>query len=415
MSRRTTRATELRRPDLPWGFLGSIFLLAKILATAVGLISLWTAQVITDIGGPGHYQGNVVGPISMWFQWDAQWYTELARTDWFAPLSPSAEEYLDRARTDPGFAQGTPTELHRFAFPPLFPLLAKLLGTVLFGNEILAMTIIVNLAFFGCLALIYVLGRQLFGNQRDARWSVVALATLPMSFLFQSAMTESLFLFLVLATMLLASRQQWWLAALFGFAVALTRSSGFLVSLPLVLVALSQQRWRFDTSAAWRGYGKALPAALAPVLGWLTFMGWCWWRTGDPLAYNHLQHAGWSIELASPFRAVSDTFADGASPMLGVKLVAVVVVLGALAAAARVLPVAHVVLGLLLVLVPMSIGVQWPKSILRYLAVVYPVALVAIAWARRRPVVAPYLLVTGVVLQTGFLFVWCWSFTFQII
>ncbi|HUR75136.1 MAG TPA: glycosyltransferase family 39 protein [Sporichthya sp.] len=412
----TGGSTELRRPaGPPWGFLVSVFLVAKVLATALGLISLWSVQGAVDLSGPGHYQGGHVGPISMWFQWDARWYTELARIDWFAPLSPSAQEYVDHARGDPAFAEGTPSELHRFAFAPLFPLLAKLLATVLFGHEVLAITLIVNAAFFGCLALVYLLGREHFGNERDARWSVVALAALPMSFLFQSAMTESLFLFLVLATMLLASRQQWWAAALFGFLVALTRSTGFVLAVPLVLVAFSQQGWRFDTSAAWRGYAKALPAALAPVLGWLTFMGWCWWRTGDPLAYNHLQHAGWRIGLESPLRVVSDTFADGASPMLAVKLVFVVGVLVALAAAARVLPVGHAVLGLLLLLLPLSIGDRWPQSILRYLAVVYPVALVAVEGARRRPVVAPYLVAAGVGLQAAFLIIWCYSFTGQII
>jgi 4-amino-4-deoxy-L-arabinose transferase-like glycosyltransferase len=350
----------------------------------------------------------------MWFQWDAQWYTELARTDWFAPLSPGAEEYLDRARNDPGFAEGTPSELHRFAFPPLFPLLAKALSTVLLGHEVLALTIIVNLAFFGCLALVYLLGSDLFGNERDARWSVVALAALPMSFLFQSATTESLFGFLVLATMLFATRQQWWLAALFGFGVALTRSTGFVVAVAVLFVALSHERWRFDASA-WRTYARALPAVVAPVLGWLTFMGWCWWRTDDALAYNHLQHAGWGIEFSSPWRVLTDTFSDDASPMLAVKLAAVVVVLVALAIAARELPPAHAVLGLLLVLIPLCIGYQWPKSILRYLAVVYPVALAAVGVARRRPVLAPYLLAAGVGLQACFLIVWCYSFNFQII
>ncbi len=393
----------LRPAGLPWGFLITVFLLAKVLATTVGLISLWAIQGSTELAGPGHYQGGDVGPISMWFQWDAQWYTELARTDWFAPLSPAAEEYLDRARTDPGFSQGTPSELHRFAFPPLFPLLAKALATVLLGHEVLAITLIVNLAFFGALALVYRLGEQLFGDERDARWSVVALTALPMSFLFQAAGTESLFVFLVLATMLFALREQWWLAALFAFAVPLTRSTGIVLALPLVLVVLSRRRWR------------ALPVALAPLLGWLTFMGWCRWRTGDALAYNHLQHAGWGIEFSSPFRVLSDTFADDASPMLAVKLVAVVVVLAALVFAARELPPAHTVLGLALVVIPLCIGYQWPKSILRYLAVVYPVALAGVALARRRPAVAPYLVMIGVALQACFLIVWCYSFNFQII
>lgn len=176
-------------------------------------------------------------------QWDGLWYTLIAY-----------EGY------------GGTTETARAAFWPLYPWLMGL-GNQLSGwpAEVIGY-LLSNVAFAVALILLYRLVSIDFDRQ-IARRALWAIALFPTALFFTAVYTESLFLVLVIGS-LLAARQGHWLAAgVIGALAALTRSYGVLLGLPFLV--LLYQQFRFDLR---RWFPAVLFAAL-PILGPIIF-GW---------------------------------------------------------------------------------------------------------------------------------------------
>jgi hypothetical protein len=132
-------------------------------------------------------------------------------------------------------------------------------------------------------------------------------------------------------------------------------------------------------------------------------MAFCRWQGGDWFAYKRAQETGWGIRVQNPLDTVWDglTHVDPAHAVrvwFAVAALAVVVV-GAVTG----LRLPYLLCALLLVLVPLSIGAPVYRSLLRYLAVVFPLALVFARWARHRSV--DTFLSSGLALVQGGLFV----------
>ncbi|MEK8105605.1 hypothetical protein NKG94_11505 [Micromonospora sp. M12] len=115
---------------------------------------------------------------------------------------------------------------------------------------------------------------------------------LPTAFLFQAALTESLFVCLALAAFYYAERRRWLLVGVLGYFLAMSRSVGLLMALPLALVLLRQHDWRLGPRALLGYLRIGWPLLLLPA-GWFTFMAYCRWRGGDWFAYQHAQETGW--------------------------------------------------------------------------------------------------------------------------
>jgi hypothetical protein len=173
--------------------------------------------------------------------WDGLWYTLIAN-----------EGY------------GGTTETARAAFWPLFPWLMDL------GNQITGWPpevigyIISNVAFAIALILLYRLVIIDF-DRPVARRTLWALALFPTALFFTAVYTESLFLVLVVGSLLAARQGNWLAAGLIGALAALTRSYGVLLGLPF-LVLLFQQ-YRFE----WRRWFPAVIFAALPLLGPIVF------------------------------------------------------------------------------------------------------------------------------------------------
>ena len=97
---------------------------------------------------------------------------------------------------------------------------------------------------------------------------------MPAAFLFQAALTESLFLCLVLACFYYAECRKWLLVGVLGFFLALSRSVGFVVVVPLALVLLQQEIRRPYPRAVFNCVKSGLWLLLVPA-GWLSFMAYC--------------------------------------------------------------------------------------------------------------------------------------------
>ncbi|MFG2064500.1 hypothetical protein ACGFIK_24125 [Micromonospora sp. NPDC048871] len=391
----------LARVPAPWPYVLAVFLGTKIVFTLVGVLTLaafdGTGWAPPPDEAQMRQQQRDISPhgwLSLWFAWDSFLYDHLARL-------PLDEPWRD------------------FGFPLLYPFLARPLAPLLGGDTALALLVIANLAFLGLLYYGVRLGERLLGDGRGAaagtgpaaRRFVRYLVLLPTAFLFHAALTESLFLCLTLATFYYAEQRRWLLVGVIGFFLALSRSAGFFVALPLALVLLGQGGYRLHPRALWGYLRSGWPLLLLPA-GWLTFMAFCRWQSGDWFAYKHTQEQGWGIRVQNPLGVLWQGL-TGAAPD-AVRVWIAVLFLAVLVAGARRLGLPYLVYGVMMVLVPLSMGPPVYKSLLRYLLAVFPVALVLARWARR-PQLDVWMTATLALLQGALLVIWLAYWTHFII
>ena len=186
------------------------------------------------------------------------------------------------------------------AFPPLYPMLIRLLSAPIPGSEGLVAILISNIAFLGALALLVRLGTPYLGRRRAAV-AAGLLVIYPFASVFAMAYTESLFLLLMVAALLAAERRHRAWAGIFLALAVLSRLQGIALLLPLGLIMLRQDGWRPRASQAWLILG---PLAM---LGFLVYVATV---TGTPTAYLDAQQA-WGREGlggAAPGTTIADRF-----------------------------------------------------------------------------------------------------------
>src|SRR3989344_277676 len=125
------------------------------------------------------------------------------------------------------------------AFFPLYPLLIRLITTVLPHDLTWTTPILVGLTLsllFFLVSLVLFDRLLAFDYPRSTRrWSLIFLLTFPTAFFFSAVYSESLFFLLILAAFFLARKKQWWLASIIaGFASA-TKVGGVLLLPALML------------------------------------------------------------------------------------------------------------------------------------------------------------------------------------
>jgi hypothetical protein len=284
--------------------------------TALAIAILQFAVVVTvagyaaDVGPREPYAGSweelaagdddlLSGVIAPLQRWDALWYQHIASDGY-------------------GSNDGTT------AFLPLFPALGSLLSLPLFGNAALALVIVAFLSYVVALWLLAKLAireatdRPPTSNhldyQRPLRSGVVTmlvLATFPTAFFFVAPYTESLFLALAVATILLARSGRPGLAALTAALASFVRFQGLFLALPIAWEAMrsaglfrewGEQAW----DLRWRAIAKAAATGSSPVIAIIA-----WYAAisllfdGSPVGMA--AQAPWGYQLAAPWDAVIDS------------------------------------------------------------------------------------------------------------
>jgi len=160
-----------------------------------------------------YYQGQSWNVINIHSRWDSNWYEELVKN---------------------GYMRKQNDTLSNIVFFPLYPLLVKVTSFAMTGSVILAGWI-VSCAFLilsGWLMFNFV---KKFHSEADPLYAVFLLLIFPTAFFLNAVYTESLFLFLSLATFYFALEKKYFYAGLVGFLAALTRVTGILLFLPILL------------------------------------------------------------------------------------------------------------------------------------------------------------------------------------
>src|SRR5688572_22804210 len=177
--------------------------------------------------------------------WDGAFYLSIVRDGYQADLVPGAYSNI--------------------AFPPLYPLIVRLLSWPIPGSEGIVAILVANLAFLAALALLVRLGSPYLGRRRSAI-AAGLLVIYPFASVFGMAYSESLFLLLMVAAFLAAERRHRAWAGIFLLLTVLCRLQGVALVLPLLILMLRQDGWRPRASLGWLLLG---PLAGVAFLGYV--------------------------------------------------------------------------------------------------------------------------------------------------
>jgi hypothetical protein len=295
---------ELRRALPPWAmplltfqpfsvWLGSRFALG-VLALLAGLMIPSSLDLGRVPDARANWYGSPTGPVlnplvdglaGVWTRWDGQWYLKIA-----------TEGY----RADDGSA----------AFFPLYPWSVKVFGWLAGERYIWAGTLLSALFFLAALVLLHRLVRFDF-HPKDAHRTIFYVAAFPMAFFFWAVYSESLFLFLAVATLLAARSQRWWWAATAVSFAIWTRTTGLLLLLPL-----AWEMWRAfrpprpttpDAMPPRRPSPLILTSFALPALSLLGLIGWSAAAFGTPLGALSAQEA-WNRQFSWPWQTIAGAF-----------------------------------------------------------------------------------------------------------
>lgn len=235
---------------------------------AVGLLSrLLSFAVVGAIGLARREPGDsaIEAALAPFGMWDGVWYQRIAQFGY-----------------DPTVAHGNVV-----AFSPLYPELMSLVRLVLGWSYLAAGVAVSTACFLVALVLLHRLIARRSG-ERVARTAVWLTAFFPTAFLFSATYTESLYLLLTVAAFLLLEGRRLATASLVGMLAVLSRPTGIMLA-----PAFALRVWRDGGRRLTGGVvGRLLLIGLLP-LAYALFAAYLYYRTGDPLATQSAQQAGW--------------------------------------------------------------------------------------------------------------------------
>jgi Gpi18-like mannosyltransferase len=300
------------------------------------------------------------GFFEVWNRWDALNYLHIAEHGY----------------------QATGDKQHLLAFYPLYPALIRALQP-LCGSFLAAGFWISGAASVATAVLFHRLA--LIDHAEDATRAVFFMLVFPTSYALHIPYTESLFLTLACASLLLARSRRWALAGLLGACAALTRINGVALGAALLLEAWSEHR----QDRRWRADWLFLLLVPAGALGYLLVNQFV---AGDPFAFLRFQHEHFRRTLDWPWngyvvmwrsflgsflgRAPGDVFVLRSQELLFATLM-----LAATAASIvrlRASYAAYMVVNTLLVM-----SFTYPWSVPRYVVILFPVYLLMARLGRR--------------------------------
>jgi hypothetical protein len=369
MSRRNLPAPD--RPPVPWTELILLFLASR----ALFLLVAWLSPLVVTRGRFAGHPGDLAADLH---RWDSNWYIIIAQSG-YATYEAGAQSAV--------------------AFFPLYPMAMRALGAVV-GNLDLAGYLISNAALFGAVVLMWRLAED-WGRAPDGRpvpgdgsRSVRLLLFGPVSFFFSLIFSEATFLFLTLLCFHAMHRRIWWLAALAGFAAALTRNAGLLLAIPMLLeyFQVSLKAPHFRRHRPWGGVALA-SAPLAGLAAWAWYLGW---KFGDPLIFAKVQEA-WGRRLSWPWDTFRTTWIRHA-PFYRFWFIGHALAGLALVAAAAFLRMRPSLVAFAGLAVLLNVSAGHLEAVPRLLSSVFPLYMAGAAVTRRWPKLGALLLELSVVL-----------------
>ncbi|MEO5821142.1 MAG: mannosyltransferase family protein [Vicinamibacteraceae bacterium] len=255
--------------------------------------------------------------VNLPVRWDAGWYLGIALNGY---------DYDPNART---------TAQQNVAFFPAYPMAMRAVTAWLGGRIIgpddpvsgnriewqyamhrraLAAGLLISVGAFGWgLVYLFRLVRALGGDETAAASAVVLACAWPCALFYSAVYSEGLFFLGVLGAWYHLRERQWAWAFVWGLITGLSRPNGFLVSVPLALLAVADWRalWR-NVAGARRAAWLGVLAAAGPGVGMLIYSAYLDQLAGHPLAWMEA-HQAWgrvATDVAGLFTERADIIAN---------------------------------------------------------------------------------------------------------
>ena len=240
------RVADWLRSGVAWPdvrFVGQVLLATRLPPILIGLL----AVAVIGIGTPVGYQPYDNPLLNLPARWDAIWYSQIAAFGYTF--------------------DGNPLRQQSIVFFPGFPLAIRLVYRFMGGQVFYAAWFVALAAFALAIHRFVRLARHHL-DERSAADSAWLLASYPFAVYFSAPYSEGLFLLATCAVFLAMHEQRFGSAAFWGLAAGLIRPNGWLLAIPIFLLAFYRQPWP-GSGREW--LRRALPVA-APVAGLLLFM-----------------------------------------------------------------------------------------------------------------------------------------------
>jgi hypothetical protein len=288
--------------------------------------SLWSSGTLDHIEPVAH-----AGKVTFWDViggWDGLWYQRIAEYGYPAHISASVQSAA--------------------AFFPLVP--ASIAAPHALGLPIPVSAFFVSAAAgLGALIAIAALTEQFFGPEMAQR-TAIYVAICPAGYVLSMPYSEPFAMAAGFGAAAFAMQRRAGPAAALGVLAGLTRSTGVLFTLPLLVLAYRR-----------RSRSLAL-VALTPIVGLVIFSVFLVIRTGDPFAFRTVQ-AAWgrgsvgAVGFIDGGKAIVRQFTPHSSLSALRDLTATLTTLALLLYAGyRRMPIEWVVFGLLAILIPLASG-----------------------------------------------------------
>lgn len=317
---------------------------------------------------PALYSNGIGGAfLGVWQRWDACWYLRLATF---------------------GYETGEPGA----AFFPLYPLAIRIVGPLFGGNLVLAALAISGVSYIAAVALLHHMVKGDFDDATADR-TVLYISIFPTAFFFFAPFTESLFLALALAYLVLARSGRFGTATLFGILVGLTRAQGAVVALPVAWEILRVVRAPSAEGRRSLTIASGVAATLAPLVGFAWFLGYGVDATG--LSSLDAERLHWGFGVAPPWDILGHAWQWMLDPanagfanlqlLVGLHLLLIGAFVALTIVGLRTLPPSYLlyVVPLLVLLVVSSPATPLASSS-RYMLVMFPVFVVLARLGRNR-------------------------------
>ena len=236
-------------------------------AVASNLIFGVSARCVQGCGSPQ------IPFFNLFSRWDAEYYADIAVNGYVSVIAPKWE------------------------FFPLYPILIGIFGRLLSSGSLLGLHLAVyvagfaisNLAFLASVHLFYILSARTTENMKTALQSAVLLSIYPAGVFLSAVYSESLFLLLMVGSLLYWLEGERIRSGVLGFLAGLTRPVGVLLTVPYVYDAL--------TNSSIRRSARAYLSIAIITAGYLGFMAYSQIMTGTPFANFAAERLYWGVTL----------------------------------------------------------------------------------------------------------------------
>ncbi|MDD3735389.1 MAG: mannosyltransferase family protein [Candidatus Pacebacteria bacterium] len=264
-----------------WVFILFLFFFTRIILTFCGIYILSENKELFFENSPDPLYKNIDqnflnNPYNLilttWIHWDSRWYLEIAENGYTMPSNDNTEA--------------------PWAFFPLYPALIKIFSFLFLGDLKLSGLFVSNICLILSAYFLYKLVLKHWNSEKLAKNSVVYLFLFPVSFLFSSILSESLFLLLSLLTFYFSQKKNWFYAGVVGLFASLTRSIGCLLFIPILFDYFKSKNFKFKKIDFKIGYLFLIP------LGTLLYFSYLYFLTGDFFTWFNTEKAGWGMEFS---------------------------------------------------------------------------------------------------------------------